>query len=425
MSTYEHVVEDEESNYQLAERVMYGSSRLGLNTNKVDMLDENPEELVSLSLGNKLYEMSNHLGNVLTVINDIKVPQSTNSIDIDGYLATIVSTADYSPFGVQLDERTVSAETYRYGFQGQEKDDEIKGAGNSVNYTYRMHDPRLGRFFAVDPLFREFPWNSPYAFSENILISHDELEGLETNPIPAPLKHLTGDQQNQLTSLGDRAILIALRGAFDAALNAESFGAYDAAGGNHVSEYTSTDDQLAYTMGRLAGSISIAVIHLTVASSASGGAALSGPLAVVTTPIAAAVVVHSSAVALKATYDATKAAEDLLALTKQKIDELSDGSNSNGTNRNSGGGKKETLTNKQAKEVATERGWEPVSPGNVPKKVIEKTKERPVYYDKKANRYYSPDKDGHRADNAWKEFEKNGNRQTVIIKDGNVTKVSD
>jgi hypothetical protein len=41
----------------LAERVIYGSSRLGLNTNKVDMLDENPEELLSLSLGNKLYEL--------------------------------------------------------------------------------------------------------------------------------------------------------------------------------------------------------------------------------------------------------------------------------------------------------------------------------------------------------------------------------
>ena len=36
---------------------------------------------------------------------------------------------------------------YRYGFQGQERDDEIKGKGNSVNYTYRMHDTRLGRFF--------------------------------------------------------------------------------------------------------------------------------------------------------------------------------------------------------------------------------------------------------------------------------------
>ena len=41
--------------------------------------------------------------------------------------------------------------SYRYGFQGQEKDDEVKGVGNSINYKYRMHDPRSGRFFAVDP----------------------------------------------------------------------------------------------------------------------------------------------------------------------------------------------------------------------------------------------------------------------------------
>lgn len=69
---------------------------------------------------------------------------------------------------------------YRYGFQGQEKDDEIKGAGNAINYKYRMHDPRIGRFFAVDPLFREYPWNSPYAFSENRVIDSYELEGLES-----------------------------------------------------------------------------------------------------------------------------------------------------------------------------------------------------------------------------------------------------
>lgn len=68
---------------------------------------------------------------------------------------------------------------YCFGFQGQEKDDELKGAGNSVNYTYRKHDPRLGRFFAVDPLAAEYPWNSPYAFSENGLIDAIELEGLE------------------------------------------------------------------------------------------------------------------------------------------------------------------------------------------------------------------------------------------------------
>lgn len=51
--------------------------------------------------------------------------------------------------------------------------------GTSLNYKYRMHDPRLGRFFAVDPLANRFPWNSPYAFSENQVIHSVELEGLE------------------------------------------------------------------------------------------------------------------------------------------------------------------------------------------------------------------------------------------------------
>jgi len=68
---------------------------------------------------------------------------------------------------------------YRYGFQGQERDDELKGSGNSLNYKYRMHDPRIGRFFAVDPLAPDYPWNSPYAFSENRVIDGVELEGLE------------------------------------------------------------------------------------------------------------------------------------------------------------------------------------------------------------------------------------------------------
>jgi len=91
----------------------------------------------------------------------------------------IRNIADYSPFGVQLDGRTISMDSYLYGFQNQEKDDEIKGAGNSVNYKYRMHDPRVGRFFAVDPLASKYPWNSVYAFSENKLIYAIELEGLE------------------------------------------------------------------------------------------------------------------------------------------------------------------------------------------------------------------------------------------------------
>lgn len=76
--------------------------------------------------------------------------------------------------------RHKSADEYRYGFQGQEKDDEIRGGeGNSINYTFRMHDPRVGRFFAVDPLGKKYPHNAPYAFSENRIMDGIELEGLE------------------------------------------------------------------------------------------------------------------------------------------------------------------------------------------------------------------------------------------------------
>src|SRR5690554_4083397 len=88
-----------------------------------------------------------------------------------------------SPLKVVCSDLSVSGiscvGSYRYGFQGQEMDDEIKGEGNSINYKYRMHDPRVGRFFAVDPLAGEYPWNSPYAFSENRVIDGIELEGLE------------------------------------------------------------------------------------------------------------------------------------------------------------------------------------------------------------------------------------------------------
>ena len=79
------------------------------------------------------------------------------------------------PYGM----RATETQAYRYSFQGQEADHEIKDIGNSINYKYRMHDPRLGRFFAVDPLGADFAWNSPYAFSENVVINAVELEGLE------------------------------------------------------------------------------------------------------------------------------------------------------------------------------------------------------------------------------------------------------
>jgi RHS repeat-associated protein len=81
----------------------------------------------------------------------------------------------------------------RYGYQNQEVDNEIKGNGNSVNFRFRMYDPRVARFFAVDPLSTKYPHNSPYAFSENDVIRAIELEGLE--------KKVVIDRLSQTTSL--------------------------------------------------------------------------------------------------------------------------------------------------------------------------------------------------------------------------------
>jgi RHS repeat-associated protein len=56
---------------------------------------------------------------------------------------------------------------YRYGFNGMERDDEMKGLGNSYTTRYRLYDPRLGKWFSVDPKTSQMPWQSPYNSMDN------------------------------------------------------------------------------------------------------------------------------------------------------------------------------------------------------------------------------------------------------------------
>ncbi len=113
-------------------------------------------------------------------ILDISAEYQTNEVSLAGtFIPDVLGYNDYYPFGMLQPGRHGSVDGYRYGFQGQEKDDEVKGEGNSLNYKYRMHDPRVGRFFAEDPLSAQYPHNSPYAFAENRVIDGIELEGLE------------------------------------------------------------------------------------------------------------------------------------------------------------------------------------------------------------------------------------------------------
>ncbi|KIA97331.1 hypothetical protein OA93_15520 [Flavobacterium sp. KMS] len=72
-----------------------------------------------------------------------------------------------------------------------------------------MHDPRVGRFFATDPLEHEFSWNSSYAFSENRVIDGVELEGKEVVSVG---KQVTGSLLISGTTGG--GLLIAPDGVF-------------------------------------------------------------------------------------------------------------------------------------------------------------------------------------------------------------------
>jgi RHS repeat-associated protein len=161
------------------EYTVYGSSRLGTAT-AYNYIGE-PADIFSRLRKNKYYELSNHLGNVLSTIYDRKVGvDNTSDGIIDYYTAYVTSTSDYYPYGAPLPGRGYTATSgYRYGFNGKENDSEVKGAGNQQDYGMRIYDPRLGRFLSVDPITKNYPELTPYQFASNTPIQAIDLDGLE------------------------------------------------------------------------------------------------------------------------------------------------------------------------------------------------------------------------------------------------------
>lgn len=88
------------------EAPIYGSSRVGV-WNKSDLAEDNQNDLSVFNRllynnrGRKFYEISNHLGNVLTTISDKKMPHNNGSGIADYYTTDVVSATDYYPFGMQ------------------------------------------------------------------------------------------------------------------------------------------------------------------------------------------------------------------------------------------------------------------------------------------------------------------------------------
>ncbi|MEO6883115.1 MAG: hypothetical protein ABI199_03720 [Bacteroidia bacterium] len=173
--------------YKETERNIYGSSRLGTEVGATEMIGALPLtniDTINHYLGNIHYEAANHLGNVLSVFTDKKIPiQSlTNPMLIASYEPDILSSTDYYPFGAPLYSRNFNNTAFRFGFNGMEKDNDIYGTGNAYTTEFRMLDTRLGgRWWSLDPDIK--PWESPYAgFSDNPIVYSDPFGKDITNP---------------------------------------------------------------------------------------------------------------------------------------------------------------------------------------------------------------------------------------------------
>gem|GEM_PF-1676626 len=144
------------------EQYIFGSSRLGLY--RADTLVNKGLQVISkLYEGKRNYELTNHLGNVMAVINDRKTDSLSGTTKV-GFNAVVISATDYFPFGMAIDSRSYTSSMYRYGFNGKENDKET----GEIDFGARIYDPRIGKFLSIDPLTGKNTGLSPYTgFANN------------------------------------------------------------------------------------------------------------------------------------------------------------------------------------------------------------------------------------------------------------------
>jgi len=175
-------------------------------------------------LKHKQYELKDHLGNVRVVVSDFKKNNFTTHSN-PPYRAEVLAAYNYYPFGMLQPGMYAEDNTlrYRFGFNGMLRDDDMtdklstgppvdEGRGNSYDFGARMYNPRVTRFFSLDPMKAAFTWQSPYVFAGNDPIRYIDFNGegpWETimfglkHPVAAPI---IGDanKSNNISSVTGR-----------------------------------------------------------------------------------------------------------------------------------------------------------------------------------------------------------------------------
>lgn len=161
----------------LLEQGLYGSSRLGMR--RPGTTATLAAGYYTRTLGQKQYELTDHLGNVRAVVSDEKLPQANGTFQPE-----LLAYYNYYPFGqLQPNRYNPGNPTlntgYRYGYNGKEKDNNGELGLTSYDYGFRIYNPGLGKFLSVDPLTQSYPMLTPYQFASNTPIGAVDLDGKE------------------------------------------------------------------------------------------------------------------------------------------------------------------------------------------------------------------------------------------------------
>ncbi len=146
----------------ISEINLYGNSRLGMQTQPSTFTSQlvldggfTLAQMSTFVRGEKVFELSNHLGNVLETVSDKKIQHSSDNINVDYTLADVMTANDYYPFGMQLPGRRFERYgIYRFSVNAQEKTNEINE--NLTSALYWEYDSRIGRRWNIDPVTKPF-----------------------------------------------------------------------------------------------------------------------------------------------------------------------------------------------------------------------------------------------------------------------------
>lgn len=106
------------------------------------------DEVHNKSIGFRQYELKDHLGNVRAVISDRRTLEETAD-GIKYFQGELMSYNHYYPFGMDMTSwSSDNFDSYRYGFNGKEKDDKGEfGSTTHYDYGFRIYNPGIGGLF--------------------------------------------------------------------------------------------------------------------------------------------------------------------------------------------------------------------------------------------------------------------------------------